>query len=356
MEKRLLIPLKGADMRATANVSVGRDSKTVISLKCYGGELKAGANIYAITPQGTRRMMRSGENYELTAMEVYGLLVYDGVNFLLEGQVIGAKIDMEIEKRNLRIKSQTPKAPAKETPQDYAMLTPIRAAEEKKEQPVFAEPKIIKKETVHKEEVFRAGGVEERVGNKSALAQEKCDCEDVPVASRDEARVFAGEQNDEGKKQYVGRIFPLQPEKAENELKPAAFVPLPDMQPRKNSSKALLEILEQADMLFNKDAKLTAEEETDTSAYDHKVDNPFFEAYPNSQWKRVYYPGTKRYYLEGRILDAGEKYTAHAIPGPYSPTPPMGHKGFTKYAVAADGTGYWLRLRRSPAGQKNKRR
>ena len=74
--------------------------------------------------------------------------------------------------------------------------------------------------------------------------------------------------------------------------------------------------------------------------------NPFPDAFPRSVWKRVSYPGSRHYYMEGEAMKDGARFIIHAIPGEFSSQAPLRHKGFTRFMRAADGVGYWLRIRR----------
>lgn len=78
------------------------------------------------------------------------------------------------------------------------------------------------------------------------------------------------------------------------------------------------------------------------------VFNPFPDAFPRSCWKKVIFPGAGRYYLEGDVLKGNARFLVHALPGEYSPTPQAEYRDFTKFLRAADGKGYWLRIRRKP--------
>ena len=86
--------------------------------------------------------------------------------------------------------------------------------------------------------------------------------------------------------------------------------------------------------------------EADTFRRHEPVSNPFPEAFPQSAWVRVRYPGTTRYYLEGEVVNENGRFTIHALPGEYAPVPPNKSKGFTRFLRASDGSGYWLRIRR----------
>lgn len=81
-------------------------------------------------------------------------------------------------------------------------------------------------------------------------------------------------------------------------------------------------------------------------AQDLPIFNPFPDAFPRSTWKRKYYPGTNRFYLEGEALKDNSRFLIHALPGEYSPVPPMRNRGFSKFMRATDGSGYWLRIRK----------
>ena len=72
--------------------------------------------------------------------------------------------------------------------------------------------------------------------------------------------------------------------------------------------------------------------------------NPFPEAFPFSRWKRISYPGTDRYYLEGEARMQGATYRIHALPGEYRPG--RRPKGFDRFLRARDGSGYWVRVRK----------
>lgn len=74
--------------------------------------------------------------------------------------------------------------------------------------------------------------------------------------------------------------------------------------------------------------------------------NPFPDAFPRSFWKKVIFPGTSRYYLEGEVLKGNARFLVHGIPGEYAPVPQQEYREFTKFLRASDGKGYWLRIRR----------
>ncbi len=121
-------------------------------------------------------------------------------------------------------------------------------------------------------------------------------------------------------------------------------------------SEAMKSILKKAEELFSL-LSIKANEETekkseqaDTAFDENALFNPFPDAFPRSVWKKVAYPGTNRYYLEGRAIKDGMRLIIHALPGEYSPVNPMmSRNGFKKFMRARDGSGYWLKIRR----QKN---
>ncbi|MEG1894248.1 MAG: hypothetical protein RR232_07105 [Clostridia bacterium] len=120
---------------------------------------------------------------------------------------------------------------------------------------------------------------------------------------------------------------------------------------KQQSSDALISILKKAEELFgplqgaNQAAGGQANPErqmvrqTDT-------DSLFPGTFPAARWKRVEYPGTGRYYLEGEMEHGGVRYMLHALPGEYSPVSPNARGGFNRFIRAADGSGYWVRVRR----------
>lgn len=118
-------------------------------------------------------------------------------------------------------------------------------------------------------------------------------------------------------------------------------------------SEAMKNILKKAEELFSplrEDKEKQAEEK---AVDENALFNPFPDAFPRSVWKKVAYPGTNRYYLEGRAIKDGMRLIIHALPGEYSPVNPMmSRNGFKKFMRSSDGSGYWLKIRRqkSPFG------
>ena len=113
-------------------------------------------------------------------------------------------------------------------------------------------------------------------------------------------------------------------------------------------SEVLLEVLQRAQALFHggggtqpdKPAPpLPAPEPT-------AIPNPFPRTFPQSNWRRVNYPGALGHYLCGEGTSRSGAYTVYALPGEYSPVPRSG-KGFNKFLRASDGRGYWVRVVRN---------
>lgn len=118
-------------------------------------------------------------------------------------------------------------------------------------------------------------------------------------------------------------------------------------QPRQRppQSQALLEILQRAAELFPQDmGRQSAPPKEEPADRNEDAVNPFPEAFPFSRWKRISYPGTDRYYLEGEARMQGATYRIHALPGEYRPG--RRPKGFDRFLRARDGSGYWVRVRR----------
>lgn len=124
---------------------------------------------------------------------------------------------------------------------------------------------------------------------------------------------------------------------------------------RSGESSVLNEILKRADVLFhtpvqpaktgNNKREIPRRVAASGVREEVPVYNPFPDAFPRSVWKRVLYPGTSRYYLEGEVVKDGARYMVHALPGEYGAAMQRGN-GFSRFMRAADGTGYWLRIRR----------
>lgn len=112
--------------------------------------------------------------------------------------------------------------------------------------------------------------------------------------------------------------------------------------PSAQASPALQNILRMAAYLFppqqTPDAPPPQEESAPPLPY-----VPFPTAYPGIAFRKVNYPGSERFYLEGRIKNGAALYELHAIQGNFAPVPPV--PGFTQFLRAGDGTGYWIRRR-----------
>ena len=138
---------------------------------------------------------------------------------------------------------------------------------------------------------------------------------------------------------------PEKPSAPEEKRSGGQTLPRQPMQ-RTPQSRALLEILQRAAELFPKDmgGRQSAPQKADEAYGNEDAVNPFPEAFPFSRWKRISYPGTDRYYLEGEARMQGATYRIHALPGEYRPG--RRPKGFDRFLRARDGSGYWVRVRR----------
>lgn len=77
-----------------------------------------------------------------------------------------------------------------------------------------------------------------------------------------------------------------------------------------------------------------------------KAGSPFPEAFPGVAWRRVRYPGTRRYYLEGTGQVNGVRCTLYALPGESYPAQPYRARGFTRFVRDVNGNGYWVKVKR----------
>lgn len=71
---------------------------------------------------------------------------------------------------------------------------------------------------------------------------------------------------------------------------------------------------------------------------------PFPNRFPGAVWKVTQRGGWS--FLEGTYRKDGATYRLTALPGEYSPTPPRGARGFTRFERDGAGRGYWLRVER----------
>lgn len=166
-----------------------------------------------------------------------------------------------------------------------------------------------------------------------------------PLAYRVESAAEAvNEQTRLAAKEYAGivRAGEAQGREGGKNAETAAFRA---QQEERQNSRALEEILKKADVLFR-----PLDEQLKADAYrpapENAVYNPFPDAFPAARWKKVNYPGTSRFYLEGEMEQNGSQMLLHALPGEYAPVPPMRRRGFTRFLRAADGNGYWVRMQR----------
>lgn len=72
----------------------------------------------------------------------------------------------------------------------------------------------------------------------------------------------------------------------------------------------------------------------------------FPDAFPGMRWRRVRYPGTRRYYLEGTGHIDGVPMVVYALPGEKYPPQPYHGRGFTRFVRDVNGNGYWVKVRR----------
>lgn len=114
--------------------------------------------------------------------------------------------------------------------------------------------------------------------------------------------------------------------------------PTPPAQP----SAALQNILRMAEYLFppQQAAQEAAQKQSAPPPLPYI---PFPTAYPGTAFRKVSYPGSQRFYLEGRVKNGAVLYELHAMQGNFAPVPPV--PGFTQFLRAEDGTGYWIRRR-----------
>lgn len=77
-----------------------------------------------------------------------------------------------------------------------------------------------------------------------------------------------------------------------------------------------------------------------------KAGSPFPETFPGVAWRRVRYPGTRRYYLEGTGQVNGVRCTVYALPGESYPAQPYRARGFTRFVRDVNGNGYWVKVKR----------
>ncbi|MEL7610459.1 MAG: hypothetical protein AAGU74_13285, partial [Bacillota bacterium] len=160
---------------------------------------------------------------------------------------------------------------------------------------------------------------------------------DAPIVDgreRDPLPVFAPEALEQNEQSLGGMADNAAPNPNVSDVSP----PIAPVKQSKGVEREVREIF---------DANASAKgNEADSFRRQESVSNPFPEAFPQSNWVRIRYPGTTRYYLEGEVVNENGRFTIHALPGEYAPVPPNKSKGFTRFLRASDGSGYWLRIRR----------
>lgn len=77
-----------------------------------------------------------------------------------------------------------------------------------------------------------------------------------------------------------------------------------------------------------------------------QTESPFPKTFPGVVWRRVRYPGTRRYYLEGTGQVNGVRCTLYALPGESYPAQPYRARGFTRFVRDVNGNGYWVKVKR----------
>lgn len=77
-----------------------------------------------------------------------------------------------------------------------------------------------------------------------------------------------------------------------------------------------------------------------------QTESPFPKTFPGVVWRRVRYPGTRRYYLESTGQVNGVRCTLYALPGESYPAQPYRARGFTRFVRDVNGNGYWVKVKR----------
>lgn len=252
------------------------------------------------------------------------LLVADtprGPEFMAEGGFIGRAKMLEQAKRDIRILRTG--------------LAPHRIAEAPS---AAAEVETVKNSVAQKntsDENTKAAGLEEPIKeiDKTEEPARLYNAGSAADAVREQTRLT---------KEYAGAVRAGEASAHEGAPEGVAFRP---PEGGRENSRALDEILKKADELFRPlDVQLAAS--NPQPAAENAVYNPFPDAFPTSRWKKVNYPGTNRFYLEGEMEQNGIRMVLHALPGEYAPVPPMRRRGFTRFFRAMDGNGYWVRVQK----------
>ncbi len=249
------------------------------------------------------------------------LLVADtprGPEFLAEGGFIGRAKMLEQAKRDIRIASLVP----------YQAVQEATAAVQEANVSDF-----IQKNQQEANELNKSVEVPVPETDKTAEPSRLYSAGSAADAVREQTRLT---------KEYAGAVRAGEASVREEASEGGAFRS-PEI--ARENSRALDEILKKADELFRPlDAQFAANDPR--VAPENAVYNPFPDAFPASRWKKVNYPGTSRFYLEGEMEQNGIRMVLHALPGEYAPVPPMRRRGFTRFFRAMDGNGYWVRVQR----------
>lgn len=76
------------------------------------------------------------------------------------------------------------------------------------------------------------------------------------------------------------------------------------------------------------------------------VAEPLFPLdFPGVVFRRVCWPGSCRYYLEGRGMWEGKRAVFYALPGEACPAAPFERRGFHRFLRDKNGSGYWVKIR-----------
>lgn len=78
--------------------------------------------------------------------------------------------------------------------------------------------------------------------------------------------------------------------------------------------------------------------------------NPFPDAFIESSWEKLSYPGPQGtwHYIVGDIKNEDGQQRAIGVPGNFAASPPPWLKGFDTHMVSSDGQGYWIMFYNQP--------
>lgn len=78
--------------------------------------------------------------------------------------------------------------------------------------------------------------------------------------------------------------------------------------------------------------------------------NPFPNAFNESSWEKLSYPGPQGtwHYIVGNIKNEDSQQRAIGVPGNFAASPPPWLKGFDTHMVSSDGQGYWIMFYNPP--------